>query len=178
MTLVVHLVTDRGAGDPAGADLLARAGAAFPGARMSVTLIAAGDTLAAGSAVARLATLEGGAERLVAHEVGVGPGHPAPWPPGAGERLCLGRSTTGALVVGANHGWAWSFVITDLQGLCGLDIPARDADWPARFVTALTHAHRRHPHAVTGVVPRAAVPALPERAFGDVLRSDVLRAVR
>lgn len=165
MSVVVHLVTDRGPGDPMGADLLGRLAAAFPGALVSVTRVAAGDTLAAGSSIARLAVTEGAAGRLVAHDVAVASGQPGPWPAGTGDRLCVGRSAAGALVVGANRGWAWSFVAADLRGgLCCLDVPAaRGVDWPARLVTALTHAHRQHPHAVVGAMARSAVPPLPER---------------
>jgi hypothetical protein len=164
MSVVVHLVTDRDAGDPVGADLLERLAVAFPDAPVSVSLVAHGDTLAAGSWVARLAVTDGAAMRLVAHDVAAAAGQPGPWPAGAGECLCVGRSVAGALVVGANRGWTWSFVGADLRGLCYLDVPAGDADWPVRLAAALMHAHRRHPHAVVGAMSHSAIPPPPERA--------------
>jgi hypothetical protein len=163
MSVEVHLVSDLRADDPAGAELLAGAVAAFPGAIVTITPVAQGDTLAAGSLVAGLATAGAGPQRLVAHHVAAARGEPGTWPAGAGERLCVGRSADGTLVVGANRGWTWSFVVGDLLGLCCIDVPMACSEWPARLVTALVHAHRRHPHAVQGVVPRAAVPPPPAR---------------
>jgi hypothetical protein len=169
MSVVVHLVTDRDAGDPVGADLLRCLAPAFPGALVSVTRVARGDTLSAGSSIALLARSDGAAARLVAHDIAAAPGQPDPWPAGAGEQLCVGRSVAGALVVGANRGWTWSFVVADLRGLCRLDVPAAGgADWPARLAAALAHAHRRHPHAVAGALSRSAVPPLPDRIALDL----------
>jgi hypothetical protein len=166
MSFAMHLVTDRDAGDPVGAEVLARLGAAFPDADLSITRVARGDTLAAGAWVARLAGGHGAARSLVAHDVGSAPGQPDPWPAGLGEHLCIGRTAVDALVVGANRGWTWSFVVAELQGLCCLDVPlAGGADLSLRLATALTHAHRRHPHAATAAVPRSAIPPLPERIW-------------
>jgi hypothetical protein len=166
MSFAMHLVTDRDAGDPVGAEVLARLGAAFPDADVRVKRVARGDTLAAGAWVARLATSQDAAGGLVGHDVESGPGQPNPWPAGSGEHLCVGRTAVDALVVGANRGWTWSFVAANLQWLCCLDVPIADGtNLPLRLVTALAHAHRRHPHAATAAVPRSAIPALPERLW-------------
>jgi len=164
MSFPMHLVTDRTAGDPVGAEMLARLGAAFPDADVRVKRVARGDTLEAGAWVARLAASQVAAGCLVGHDVASGPGQPDPWPAGSGEHLCVGRTAVDALVVGANHGWTWSFVAANLEGLCCLDIPIAGAtNLSLRLVTALAHAHRRHPHAATAAVPRSAIPALPDR---------------
>ena len=113
----MHLVTDRDAGDPVGAEVLARLGTALPDASMTVTHVARGDTLEAGAWVARLAGGQGAAGSLVAHDVASAPGQPDPWPAGSVEQLCMGRTVVGALVVGANRGWTWSYVVADLQGI-------------------------------------------------------------
>jgi hypothetical protein len=166
MSFAVYLVTDRDAGDPVGAEVLARLGAAFPDADVRVTRTARGDTLEAGAWVARLAMSRDAAGCLVGHDVASGPGQPDPWPAGSGERLCVGRTAVDALVVGANRGWTWSFVAADLQGLCCLDVPLDGAtNLPLRLVTALAHAHHRHPHAATAAVPRPAIPPLPDRLW-------------
>lgn len=166
MSFAMHLVTDRDAGDPVGAEVLARLGTALPDASVTVTRVARGDTLEAGAWVARLAGGQGAAGSLVAHDVASAPGQPDLWPAGSGEHLCVGRTAVDALVVGANRGWMWSFVAADLQGLCCLDVPiAGGTDLPLRLVTALAHAHRRHPHAATAAVPRSAIPPLPERVW-------------
>jgi hypothetical protein len=166
MSFAMHLVTYRDAGDPVGAEVLARLGTAFPDASVTVTRVARGDTLEAGAWVARLAGGQRAAGSLVAHDVASAPGQPDLWPAGSGEHLCVGRTAADALVVGANRGWTWSYVVADLQGLCCLDVPiAGGPDLPLRLVTALAHAHRRHPHAATAAVPRSAVPPLPERVW-------------
>jgi hypothetical protein len=166
MSFAMHLVTDRDAGDPVGAEVLARLGTAFPDASVTVTRVARGDTLEAGAWVARLAGGHGAAGSLVAHDVASAPGQPDPWPAGSGEHLCVGRTAVDALVVGANRGWTWSFVVADLRGLCCLDVPiAGGTDLPLRLATALGHAYRRHPHAAAAAVPRSAIPPLPERVW-------------
>jgi hypothetical protein len=95
MTFAMHLVTDRDAGDPVGADVLARLGAAFPDADVRVTRVARGDTLEAGAWVARIATSHDAAGCLVGHDVASGPGQPDPWPAGAGEHMCVGTHRGG-----------------------------------------------------------------------------------
>jgi hypothetical protein len=166
MSFAMHLVTDRDGGDPVGAEVLAHLGTAFPDASVTVTRVAHGDTLEAGAWVARLAGGHGAAGSLVAHDVAPAPGQPDPWPAGSGEHLCVGRTAVDALVVGANRGWTWSFVVADLRGLCCLDVPIAGAtNLPLRLATALAHAHRRHPHAATAAVPRSAIPPLPERIW-------------
>jgi hypothetical protein len=166
MSFAMHLVTDRDAGDPVGAEVLARLGTALPDASVTVTRVARGNTLEAGAWVARLAGGQSAAGSLVAHDIAWAPRHPDPWPAGSGEQLCMGRTVVGALVVGANRGWTWSYVVADLQGLCWLDVPiAGGTDLPGRLATALAHAYRRHPHAATAAVPRSAVPPLPERVW-------------
>jgi hypothetical protein len=128
--------------------------------------VARGDTLEAGAWVARIAGGPSAAGSLVAHDVAWAPGQPDAWPTGSGEQLCIGRTVLDALVVGANRGWTWSYVVADLRGLCRLDVPiAGGTDLPRRLTTALAHAGRRHPHAATAAIPRAAVPPLPERLW-------------
>jgi hypothetical protein len=164
MSLLVDLVTDRQAGDPACGELERRVHAAFARSVVRVTFIAPRDTLAAAHAVAQLATQAAEGDRLIAHDVAAGPGQPGPWPVGVGERLFVGRSVAGALVVGSNVGWTWSCVVDDLLGLYVLDVPVTERrNWPDRLGTAIVHARRGHPHAIAGNVPRAQVPALPER---------------
>lgn len=168
----MHLVTDRGPDDPAFAEVVRLLAVALPGASIQLTVVAPCDTLAAGCCVAELALDEGTADRLVAHDVTPGPRDPGAWPPGSGTRFCVGRSTSGALVVGPNLGWAWSLAVDALRGLCCLDVPPRHHD---RFPVAIAHAQRRHPHAVAGVMPRSAVPRAPERAVAYVDEAGTLK---
>jgi hypothetical protein len=164
MSLVVDLVIDRRADDPACAELQRRVAEAFTRAIVRLTFVAPGDTLAAAHRVAQLAGEAGPDDRVVAHDVAAGADQPGPWPAGAGERLLVARSAAGVLVMGSNVGWTWSRVVADLQSLHVLDVPATDQrSRPARLGTAIVHAGRGHPHAIAGTVPRTQVPALPER---------------
>jgi hypothetical protein len=163
MTLVVHLITDGGAGDPECAELERRVAAAFPRAAVRVTYVAPRDTLEAGRHVAEAASAGAGDSVVVAHDVSVGPGQPGPLPAGAGEQLLVGRAASGSLIVGSNVGWTWSSVIAELRGLYLLDVPVVERRaWPARLGTAIVHARRGHPHAIAGSVPRAQAPPLPQ----------------
>jgi hypothetical protein len=168
-TCLVHLVTDRGAGDPARAELAARVVMGLPGAVVHITSVPLCDTLAAGFCVGQLVLADAPPPRIVAHDVAASPDDPGPWPAGSQERLCMGRSVTGTLVVGANIGWSWSFAVEELSGLCALDIPSAgrhpDRD---RLPTAIAHARAGHPHAVEDAVPRSHVPRLPADAIALV----------
>jgi hypothetical protein len=159
MSQLVHLVTDGGPGDRAVADTVHGLALALPDAVIHVTAVARGDSLAAGVCVAELARGEGSADRVVVHDVSPRPGEPT-----IGDRFCVGRSQTGALVVGANVGFAWSFVIDQLVRLCCMDVPAQVRERPARdrLPAAVAHASAHHPHAVTTVLPRSAIPPPPQ----------------
>jgi hypothetical protein len=169
----LHLVTDRGPDDPACAELVRRLADILPGAVIHLTVVGPCDTLAAGCCVAELAVEDGAADSLVAHDVTPAPGDPGPWPDGAGEQFCVARSATGVLVVGPNLGWAWSFAVDTLRGLCCMDVVPRSPH--DRLPVALRHAHNRHPHAVTGTLPRSAVPAPPERAVAYIDEAGTLK---
>jgi hypothetical protein len=156
MSRLVHLVADYGPGDLAFSDAVQEVALALPGAVVHPIRVARGDTLAAGYCVADLTLSEGPPGRVVVHDVAA-----------SGTRFCVGRSPDGAMVVGPNSGWAWSFAFDGLCGLCYLDVPA-----PARsrelMRTALIHANNGHPHSVTGHVAREEVPAVPDCAVAYV----------
>ncbi|MEA2176991.1 MAG: hypothetical protein QOG77_288, partial [Solirubrobacteraceae bacterium] len=115
MTVVVHLVTDQDSEAPACAALLTRLATAFPAAEIELCAVLAHDTLAAGFCVAQLARSAAGDEQVIGHWV-------TETPDAAPRRLCVGRSLVGTLVVGPNEGFAWSFALPELRGLCFLDI--------------------------------------------------------
>jgi hypothetical protein len=166
---LVHLVTDRDAGDPARAELVARVLMGLPGAVVHVTSVPPRDTLATGFCVGQLVLCEPRPPRIVAHDVAAGPGDPGPWPSGARERLCIGRSVTGTLVVGPNVGWSWSFAVDELRGLCALDVSTRGRHPDReRLPTAIAHARAGHPHAVRDPLLRSQVPRLPGDAVAFV----------
>jgi hypothetical protein len=161
MSLVVHFITDRDAA--VCAELERRVAAALPGAAVRVTRVAPHDTLAAGHRVAEAASAAAGTDVVIAHDIAAGPGEPGPWPAGVGERVFIGHTAAGPLIIGTNVGWTWSRVVADLDGLYMLDVPVpEDVHRPERLGTAIAHARRRHPHAIAGAVPRAQVPPLPQ----------------
>ena len=151
----LELVADYGPGDPAFAELVRRLELALGDVTVHPTRVAGGDTLAAGLCVAQLALAPGAAGRIVVHDVA---------PPGAEERrVCAGRTASGALVVGCDAGWCWSFVADALRSICALELveratPRDRADTVAKVVV---RAVDRHPHAVREPIPRAAMPSPP-----------------
>ena len=151
MTPLVHLVADYGPGDLSYAQAVQRVALFAPEAQLCPTVVAPGDTLAAGLSAAALALAGGPDGRVVVHDVC---GEPRD------RRLWIGRTRDGALVLGADRGWAWSFVAPALCALCALDVRA-DADVALAVRRALT----RHPHAICAVIDRACVPTPPERVL-------------
>jgi hypothetical protein len=148
---LVQLVADYGPGDLAYAETVQRVAVVVPEAELHATLVAPGDTLAAGLCVAQLACGDGPPDRIVVHDVEGPPGD---------RRLWIGRARSGALVIGADRGWSWSFAAGELCELCALDVSAE-----AELALALRHATGNHPHAVAAVVDRSRVTPPPECAI-------------
>lgn len=146
MTPLVHLVADYGPGDLAFAQTVQRLALVAPEAQICPTLAA--DSLAAGLCVAALALASGPADRVVVHDIAG---------PARDPRMWIGRTRAGVLIVGADRGWAWSFVAPALEEVCALDVPV-DADLARSLRRALT----KHPHAICAVIGRDRVPAPPD----------------
>jgi hypothetical protein len=156
MSPLVHLVADRGGGDLGFADAIQRLAMALPDAIVQHTGVARFDTIAAGFCVAELALGDGPPGRIVVHDVGP-PRHQA-----RDARYCAGLTPEGVLVIGADAGWSWSFVMDGLHGVYCLDVPA--AGSRDLLPAAVRHATAHHPHALHGVKPRSSVPPVPSRA--------------
>jgi hypothetical protein len=165
MRRLVQVIADSRPGELAFAELLQRVAMVVPDAIVNPTVVDAGDTLAAGLCVAQLALADGPPGWLVLHYVG------------SGERLCVGRSRAGALVVGPDAGWSWSFVADELRELYYLDVSVRGARVPAYDLVprAVRHAVAGHPHAVSDTVPRDRVPAVPPCAVAWIDRAGNLK---
>jgi hypothetical protein len=143
VTRLVGLVADYGPGDLRFAETIQRLALLAPQAELSPTRVADGDTLAAGLCVADLALSPGPPGRVVVHDVTSQARDRCVW---------IGRTRDGALVVGADRGYAWSFVAPRLRELCALDVPAdaeltraappRARRWPRRG--SLRRARRGH----------------------------------
>jgi hypothetical protein len=158
VTRLLHLVADYGGGDLAYAELVQRVALIVPGTEIVVTQVPPGDTLAAGYCVARLALTPGPADRLVVHDVGM------QGPETAGiRRFCFGRTRDGVAVVGANVGFAWSFVAEHVSGPCYLEVPADGPPLraPELLAAAIVRVANRQPHAIAGIVPRGAIRPAP-----------------
>lgn len=148
MTPLILLVADYGPGDLGFAQVVQRLARAAPDAQVLPTLVPRADTLAAGLCVAALALGDGPRDRVVVHDVAG---------PARDRRFWIGRCGDDALVVGADRGWAWSFVAPRATQICALDVPA-DTD----VALAVRHGLTRHPHALCAVIDRATVPPPPE----------------
>jgi hypothetical protein len=158
---LVHLVTDYGPGDLAFAQVVQQLALTLPDAVLLSTRVGPCDTLAAGFCVAELVCGHGPPGRLVAHNV-------ASRRDGDSDvgRFCAGRTHAGAIVVGPNAGWSWSFAVAQLSVLHHVDVPVGHA--PELLVAAVTHVAAGHPHAVQDAVPHGAVPPVPVRVVAYV----------
>jgi hypothetical protein len=151
VTRLVQLVADYGPGELGFAETVQRLALVAPEAQVCATRVAPADTLAAGLCVAQLALADGPRDRLVVHDVQGAPRDP---------RLWISRTRGGVLVVGADCGWAWSFVAPALCELCALDVPA-----DAEIALAVRHALTNHPHAICAVIGRERIMPPPECAL-------------
>ncbi len=157
---LLYLVADYGHEDGAFIRLSQRLGLIAPRIRVVLAQVPPCDTVAAGYCVAHLALIPRPDGRVVAHDVGLPGGDDARLRP-----LCIGRTATGATVLGPNSGYAWSFVADHVSGPCYLEVPAEAPHCgPERVAAAVVRAMRCHPHAVTGVVPRREIPPPPATA--------------
>jgi hypothetical protein len=148
VTRLIQLVADYGPGDLAHAETVQRLAFVAPDVQVCPTRVPPGDSLAAGLCVAQLALSAGPDDRVVVGDVAGPVGH---------ERMWIGRTRDGALVVGADRGWAWSFVVPGLSELCALDVRA-----DAELAVAVRHALGNHSHAVCAVIDRRHVPPPPD----------------
>lgn len=154
----VQLVTSATGGELAA--LVAGLASALPGRPICVTPVAAGDTLSTGIWVAELALVAGWPPSCVVHDV-----EPAWDRPGGERRVCMGRTDAGVLVVGPNAGWSWSFVAGAVREVYYADVAIAPPPLEhATIAVVARHAVARHPHAVAGVVPQAAIPPIPAGA--------------
>jgi hypothetical protein len=168
----LFLVADYDTGDRAFAALAERVELAAPGTEIVLSRVPPFDTVAAGYSVAHLALLPRPAGRLVVHDVA------PPAADGGCPRLCFGRTPAGAEVIGANAGFAWSFVAGHVSGPCYLEVPA---DIPSRcapehLAAAVVRVIDRHPHAIAGPVPHDAIKPPPATARALADRVDRLAA--
>jgi hypothetical protein len=148
VTRLIQLVADYGPGDLAYAETVQRLALVSPEAQICPTRVAPADSLAAGLCVADLALTAGPGDRVVLHDVAG---------PAGDQRLWIGRTRDGVLVVGADRGWAWSFVAPGLSELCALDVSA-----DAELALAVRHALGCHSHAISAVLDRRQVAPPPE----------------
>lgn len=163
---LIHAVTDYGADDEAFTALAEQLRLSIPEARLALTQVAPHDSLAAGLCVAGLVLGAGPSGRVVMHDIAI------PALKRGTARECVGWASHGVTVVGANVGWCWSFVMSEICGPCYLDLSAADqGSTRARLLAAaIVHAVARHSHAVCGPVPAEAVLAVPEHRLSRLRR--------
>jgi hypothetical protein len=156
---LLYLVADYGQEDGAFIRLSQRLALIAPRIEVVLAQVPPCDTVAAGYCVAHLALIPRPAGRIIVHDVAT-PGADAGMRP-----LCIARTAACATVLGPNSGHAWSFVADHVSGPCYLEIPTESPHCgPERMAAAVVRAIRRHPHAVSGVVPRREIPPPPATA--------------
>jgi len=156
---LVQLVADYGPGDLAFAELAQLLELVVPNADVRLTTVPAFDSLAAGWCAGRLALCPGPPGRLVVLDVASG-----------GARQCVGRARGHVDVVGANTGWAWSFLVGEVTGPCFLEVPAGNGSLrsPQLLAEAVVRVSNRQPHGVCEAVPAEQIPPIPESVVAFV----------
>jgi hypothetical protein len=157
---LVQLVADYGPGDLAFAETAQLLELVLPEADVRLTRVPGSDTLAAGWCAASLALCAGPPGRLVVLDVTAS----------HGARCCVGRTADGVEVVGANRGWAWSFLAGAICGPWHLEVPAGDGApaSPQLLAEAVVRVARRQPHGVRDAVPAEEIPPLPDSVVAFV----------
>jgi hypothetical protein len=157
---LVQLVADYGPGDLAFAELAQLLELVVPNADVRLTTVPAFDSLAAGWCAARLALCAGPPGRLVVLDVAASDG----------ARQCVGRARGHVDVVGANTGWAWSFLAGGISGPCFLEVPAGNGSLrsPQLLAEAVVRVANCQPHGVREAVPAEQIPPIPESVVAFV----------
>jgi hypothetical protein len=157
---LVQLVADYGPGDLAFAELAQLLELVVPDADVRLTTVPPFDSLAAGWCAARLAQCPGPPGRLVVLDVAAS----------GGARQCVGRARDHVDVVGANTGWAWSFLAGEVSGPSFLEVPAGNGSVrsPQLLAEAVVRVSNRQPHGVCGPVPAEQIPPIPDSVVAFV----------
>jgi hypothetical protein len=169
--MLVHVIADYGAGDLAFAEVAQRLRLHLPDAEPLYTPVPAFATLAAGFCVAQLGLNPAPTGTLVYHNVAPRSDDEEARAGNEGERLAFARLPTGVRVIGANAGYALSFVRDAAEELRWVSAPAEGSQFRSRdlFPQALAAIVAGHPGALDGAIPPAQIPGVPEShvAYAD-----------
>jgi hypothetical protein len=108
--MLICVVADYGQGDLAFAEVIQRFASLFPDANFVCTPVPPFATLAAGFCIAQLGLNPAPEGTIIFHNVAPREDDDSERDSNAGERLAFDRLNTGALVVGVNAGYVYSFV--------------------------------------------------------------------
>lgn len=168
--MLIHVVADYGVGDLAYAEVRQRLALHLPGVDVVYTPVAPFDTLAAGFCIAQLALGEGPSERVVYHNVAPREDEDAPRPDNEGEGLVAARLGSGALVVGVNAGYAFSFLRDEVDALSAVAVPDSGSQFRSRdaFPALLPQLLDEDPAILAGSVSPTDIPAPPDGVIAYV----------
>lgn len=161
--MLVQVVADYGLADLANAEVRQRLALHVPGADVVYTPVGPFDTLAAGFCVAQLALGDGARDRIVYHNVAPRQDDDNPRPGNEGERLLAGW-VRGALVVGVDAGYTFSFLRQELDDLIAVAIPDSGSQFRSRdvFPPLLPRLLARDPDVVAAAVAPDTLAPAPE----------------
>ena len=164
--MLIHLIADYGYGDLAFAEASQRLAMLVPGAVLLPTPVPPFDTLSAGFCIAQLALTEGPSDRVIYHNVAPRGDQPTPRRQNEGERLAAARLDSGALVVGVNAGYTYSWLSGEVREIRYVDVPAAGSQFRSRdvFPRAVADLAAGKRDLLGEQLPDGAVPAPPERA--------------
>lgn len=162
--MLVQVVADYGVGDLAYAEVRQRLALHLPAADVAYTPVRPFDTLAAGFCVAQLALGDGPPDRIVYHNVAPRADEEEPREDNEGEGLVAAWTGAGVLVVGANAGYAFSFLRDEVDALHPVSVPSSGSQFRSRdaFPELLPGLIERDRAALLKPVPPSRVPPPPD----------------
>ena len=165
MPVLVHMVADYGMGDLAFAEVAQRLVQHLPDAQVVLTPVPAFDTLSAGFCVAQLALIEGPTNRVIYCNVAPREDETDPRPANEGERLVVGRTVNGVLVIAPNSQYTFSFLRSAGTRLHEVQVPESRSQFRSRDVfPQLVAALADGDDTILGAnLTDEAVPSPPER---------------
>jgi hypothetical protein len=169
--MLIHVVADYGPGDLAFAEVAQRIKLHLANAELLYTPVSPFATLTAGFCVAQLGLNPAPSGTVIYHNVAPRKDDEEARAENVGERLAFAQLPTGVHVVGANAGYAFSFVRDAAEEMRWVSVPTGGSQFRSRdlFPEAMAGILAGSEDALSGEIRSSAIPDVPERrvAYAD-----------
>ena len=163
--MLIHVIADYGPGDLAFAEVAQRIKLHLADAELLYTPVPPFATLTAGFCVAQLGLNPAPSGTVVYHNVAPRKDDEEARSENVGERLAFAQLPTGVHVVGANAGYAFSFVRDAAEEMRWVSVPTGGSQFRSRdlFPEAIAGIVAGSEEALSGEIRSSAIPDVPER---------------